>query len=149
MQSKQWRAVGLVALVKTSFLQKVICRIDILSQQLKSHVSCFGLMDAKSSPKVVWPLLWLWDCKFVSVPKFMNWLSSYLFLWCFTQSRSLSDAKIFVSDLFLESGNSIPRSLPDDRLVWIWCSLSFLLPVTLKNVANSLSMFYRCLRFRL
>jgi hypothetical protein len=27
--------------------------------------------------------------------------------------------------------------------------LEFLLPATLKNVANSLSMFYRCLRFRL
>jgi hypothetical protein len=28
----------------------------------------------------------------------------------------------------------------------IWCSLSFLLPAALKNVANSLSMFYRGLK---
>ena len=60
-------------------------------------------------------------------------------IWC----------KKIASGLFFESGYSIPRSLTDDHLVWIWCSLSFLLPATLKIVANSLSMFYRCLRFRL
>ena len=33
--------------------------------------------------------------------------------------------------------------------LWIWCSLSYLVPAMLKDIANSLSMFYRCLRFKL
>ena len=67
----------------------------------------------------------------------------------FSWSRLISDAVSSVSDLFLESGKSIPRSLSDDNHVWIWYSLSYLLPAALKNVAYSLSMFYRCLRFRI
>ena len=77
------------------------------------------------------------------------WVSSDLFLWCLSMIKNIIWYKSFVSDLFLKSGYSIPRSLTDDHLVWIWCSLSYLLPATLKDVVNSLSMFYRCLRFRL
>ena len=95
------------------------------------------------------PLVCLWDCKLVSVPKSMYGFLRTCSCDDLSQSRSLSDAKSFVSDLFYDSVNSIPRSLADDHLLWIWCSLSYLLPAALKIVANSLSMFYRCLRFRL
>ena len=95
------------------------------------------------------PLVCLWDCKLVSVPKFMYWYFRTCSCDVFSCSRSLSDAAKFASDLFLECDYSIPRSLSDNNHVWIWCSLSILLPAALKNVANSLSMFYRCLRFRL
>ena len=94
------------------------------------------------------PLVCLWDYKLVSVPKSMYGFLRTCSCDDLPKSRSLSDAN-FASDLFYDSGNSIPRSLADDHLVWIWCSLSYLLPAALKNVVNSLSMFYRCLRFRL
>ena len=123
--------------------------MDSLSQSWTNPMHLLWAYGSLILSQSCLPLVCLWDYKFVSAPKFMNGYLRTCSCDVFPQSRSLSDAKIFVSDLFLYSGNSIPRSLTDDHLVWIWCSLSFLLPATLKIVANSLSMFYRCLRFRL
>ena len=123
--------------------------IDSLSQSWTNPMHLLWAYGSKTLSQSCLPLVCLWDCKFVSAPKFMYGFSSDLFLWCFSANKINILCKIFAYDLFLESGNPIPRSLSDNHLVWIWCSLSYLLPAALKNVANSLSMFYRFLRFRL
>ena len=146
---KQWRTVG-VALTLINFnLSKKYLWIDSLSQSWTNPMHLLWAYGWQALSQSCLPLVCLWDCKFVSAPKFMNGYLQTCSCDVFPRSRSLSDAKTSVSDLFFESVNSIPRSLTDDHLVWIWCSLSSLLPATLKTVANSLSMFYRCLRFRL
>ena len=149
LKHKQWRTVGVALTFNNSNSSKRNLWIDSLSQ---SWTNPMHLLQAFGSLTLSWsclPLVCLWDCKFVSAPKFMNGYLQTCSCDVFPRSRSISDAKTFVSDLFFESVNSIPRSSTDDHLVWIWCSLSSLLPATLKIVANSLSMFYRCLRFRL
>ena len=123
--------------------------IDSLSQSWTNPMHLLGAYGSLTLSQSCLPLVCLWDCKLVSVPKSMYGFLRTCSCDDLSQSRSLSDAKSFASDLFYDSVNSIPRSLADDHLLWIWCSLSYLLPAALKNVANSLSMFYRCLRFRL
>ena len=127
---------------------KIYLWIDSLSQSWTNPMHLLGAYGSLTLSQSCLPLVCLWDCKLVSVPKSMYGFLRTCSCDDLPKSRSLSDAN-FASDLFYDSGNSIPRSLADDHLVWIWCSLSYLLPAALKNVVNSLSMFYRCLRFRL
>ena len=63
------------------------------------------------------PLVCLWDCKLVSVPKSMYGFLRTCSCEVLPHSRLLPDTNIFVSDLFYESGDSIPRSLADDYLL--------------------------------
>ena len=150
LRPKQWRTVGVADSCITSIFQRDIYELTACPRAEQIPCICFELTGHKPCLKVV--CLW-YVSGIVSLSLHLSsWMGIYLrtcscdvFPW----SRSISDAKVIVSDLFFESGDSIPRSLTDDHLVWIWCSLSFLLPATLKIVANSLSMFYRCLRFRL
>ena len=123
--------------------------IDSLSQSWTNPMHLQRAYGSLTLSHCCLPLVCLWDCKFVTASKSMNGYFQTCSCDVFPWSRSLSDAILFASDLFFVNGNSIPRSLYDNHLVWIWCSLSYLLPATLKIVANSLSMFYRCLRFRL
>ena len=92
VQSKQWRTVGVAELNITSILKR-----DIF--ELTSCPECKGY-----DPRIVRLSLHL-----------SSWMGYFHTCSCdvFPQSRSISDAKIFASDLFLESGNSIPRSLYD------------------------------------
>ena len=149
LMHKQWRTVG-VALTSNDFnSSKKYLWIDYLSQSWTNPMHLLLAYGSKTLSQSCLPLVCLWDCKLVSVPKFMNWYFWSCSCDVFPESRSLSDAKVYVSDLFLDCWNSIPRSLTNNHHVWIWYSLSYLLPVILKNMINSLSMFYRCLRFRL
>ena len=149
LKHKQWRTVG-VALIFNDFNSpKKYLWIDSLSQSWTNPMQLLRAYGSQTLSRNCLSLVCLWDCKLVSVPKFMYWYFQTCSCDVFSCSRSLSDTAKFASDLFLECDYSIPRSLSDNNHVWIWCSLSILLPAALKNVANSLSMFYRCLRFRL
>ena len=93
-----------------------------LVQALKPQLlAVYELTEWPSSLMESDKLLWHLDCKLVSAPKYMYRFLRACSCDVFPQSRSISDAKIFVSDLFLVSGYSIPRSLSDDYLVWIGC----------------------------
>ena len=125
-----------------------------ISVELTSCPSISNHMPSASSLRINNLVFKLFGLCYVSgIVSLSLYLSSWkgVFQTCscdvFPCSRSLSDA--FASDLFLDIGNSIPRSLYDNYLVWIWCPLSNLLPAALKSVANTLSMFYRWLRIRL
>ena len=148
LRPKQWRTVGVADSCITSIFQRDIYELTACPRAEQIPCICFELTGHKPCLKVV--CLW-----YVSgIVSLSLHLSSWMGIFRLVLVMSFHDQdqylmQKFVSDLFFESANSIPRSLTDDHLVWIWCSLSFLLPATLKIVANSLSMFYRCLRFRL
>ena len=133
----------------TSIFQRCICELTACPRAEQIPCICFELTGYKPCLKAV--CLW-YDSGIVSLSlhlsSCMGIFGLVLVMFFHDQDQYLMQ-KSFVSDLFFESGYSKPRSSPDDHLVWIWCSLSFLLPATLKIVANSLSMFCRCLRFRL
>ena len=135
LKPKQWRTVG-VALSSYNFnFSKKYLWIDSLSQSWTNPRHLLWAYGWLTLSHCCLPLVCLWDYKFVTASKFMYWYLRTCSCDVFPQSRWY---------LIFESGYSIPRSLTDDNHVWIWCSLSFLLPATLKIVANSLSMFYRC-----
>ena len=66
----------------------------------KSRASAMSLWVLTLSQSCLLPVC-LWDCKFVSAPKFMYGCFSNLFLWCFSMIKISIWCNIFVSDLFL------------------------------------------------
>ena len=140
LKHKQWRTVGVALTFNNSNSSKRNLWIDSLSQSWTNPMHLLWAYGSLTLSQNCLPLVCLWDCKFVSAPKFMYRYLRTCSCDDFQQSRSISDTKRNCFR-FLESCYSIPRSLFDDILVCIWCSLSYLLPAALKNVANSLSMF--------
>ena len=133
----------------TPILPRETCELTACPRAEQIPCSCFKLTGHRPCLEVV--CLW-YVSGIASLSLYLSpWIVFFRTCSCdvFSWSRLISDAVSSVSDLFLESGKSIPRSLSDDNHVWIWYSLSYLLPAALKNVAYSLSMFYRRLRFRL
>ena len=90
---KQWRTVG-VALSSYNFnFSKKYLWIDSLSQSWTNPMHLLWAYGSQALSQSCLPLVCLWDCKFVTAPKFM-----YGYLWTcscdvFPQSRSKSDAK--------------------------------------------------------
>ena len=117
-----WMPVGMtVCVFSTRTNSESGCGIDILSQSWTNPMHLLWAYGWLTLSQSCLPLVCLWDCKLVSAPMFMYGFLRTCTCDVFPQRRSISDAKIFVSDLFFGSGNSIPSSLSDDHLVWIWC----------------------------
>ena len=124
--------VGLELFI-TSTLPRNICELTACPFKLMGHWPCLKVA-----------CLW-YDSLIISLSMH---LSSYMGIFglVLVMPFAIKTAiwtKIFVSDSVFELGDSIPRSFTDDHLVWIWCSLSYLLSASSKNVAKSLSMIYR------
>ena len=102
MKPKQWRTVGVADSFYNFNISKRYLWIDSLSQSWTNPMHLLWAYGWLALSQSCLPLVCLWDCKFVSAPKFMNG-----YLWTcssdvFPQSRSISDAETFVSDLFLK-----------------------------------------------
>ena len=113
----------------TSILQRNICeltacpraeQIPCICFKLSGHWPCLEVVCLWYVSGIVSLSLYLSSCMGIFRLVLVMFSTIKIFIWC----------KTFVSDLFLDCGNWISRSLTDDRLLWIWCSLSYLLPAT-------------------
>ena len=147
LKPKQLTAAG-VAQLETSMHQREFCELTACPRAEQIPCICIELTGHRPCLSVV--CLW-YVSGIVSLSLHLSsWMGIFglvLVMFFHNLDQYLMQKHCF--RFVLESGNSIPRSLSNDHLVWIWCSLSYLLPASLKNEANGLSMFYRCLRFRL
>ena len=75
--------------------------IDSLSQSWTNPMHLLGAYGSLTLSQSCLLPVCLWDCKYVSAPKFMYGCFSNLFLWCFSMIKISIWCNIFVSDLFL------------------------------------------------
>ena len=79
---------------------RILC-IDGLSQSWTNPVHLRWAYGSLTLSQSCLLSVCLWDCKYVSAPKFMYGCFSNLFLWCFSMIKISIWCNIFVSDLFL------------------------------------------------
>ena len=93
LMHKQWRTVG-VALTLINFnLSKKYLWIDSLSQSWTNPMHLLWAFGSLTLFQSCLPLVCLWDCKFVFVPKFMYGYLRTCSCDVFPQSRWLTDAR--------------------------------------------------------
>ena len=71
LKPKQWRAVGVADTSYSFNFQREYLWIDILSQSWTNPMHLLWAYGVTLSQSCL-PLVCLWDCKFVSVPKFLS-----------------------------------------------------------------------------
>ena len=95
LKPKQWRTVGVADTFYNFNISKIYLWIDSLSQSWTNPMHLFWAYGLQALSQSCLPLVWLWDCKFVTAPKFMYGYLRTCSCDVFPWSRSISDAKIF------------------------------------------------------
>ena len=93
LRPKQWRTVGVADSFYNFNISKRYLWIDSLSQSWTNPMHLLWAYGWLALSQSCLPLVCLWDCKFVSAPKFMNGYLQTCSCDVFPWSRSISDAK--------------------------------------------------------